>query len=116
MRELMNFDYVQTLIREHLNQVHNHNHILWGLMNPGHLAPPVSGRPEIYDAIMKSGVMMRAIDQDSGFRAGVEGFVGAMPGSTQITARFLGPSLSEGHDSAHVPTSEVSLPEFPVHS
>jgi hypothetical protein len=26
---------------------------------------------------MKIGVMMRAIDQDSGFRAGVEGFVGA---------------------------------------
>jgi asparagine synthase (glutamine-hydrolysing) len=33
VRELMNFDYVQTLIREHLDQVHNHNHILWGLMN-----------------------------------------------------------------------------------
>jgi len=32
VRELMNFDYVQTLIREHLNQVHNHNHVLWGLI------------------------------------------------------------------------------------
>lgn len=33
VRELMNYDYVQTLITEHLKQVQNHNHILWGLMN-----------------------------------------------------------------------------------
>jgi asparagine synthase (glutamine-hydrolysing) len=33
IRENMNMDYVQQLIREHLEMQHNHNHILWGLMN-----------------------------------------------------------------------------------
>jgi asparagine synthase (glutamine-hydrolysing) len=33
VRENMNVDYVQTLIREHVDQVHNHNHVLWGLIN-----------------------------------------------------------------------------------
>jgi asparagine synthase (glutamine-hydrolysing) len=33
IRNLMNVPYVNTLIEEHLAQKHNHNHILWGLMN-----------------------------------------------------------------------------------
>jgi asparagine synthase (glutamine-hydrolysing) len=33
IRELINRDYVNTLIQEHLDQRHNHNHVLWGLMN-----------------------------------------------------------------------------------
>ena len=33
IRENMNMDYVNRLIREHLAMEHNHNHILWGLMN-----------------------------------------------------------------------------------
>jgi asparagine synthase (glutamine-hydrolysing) len=31
--EFMHQSYVNTLIREHLDQRHNHNHVLWGLMN-----------------------------------------------------------------------------------
>ena len=33
VRENMNLGYVQRLIQEHLDKKHNHNHILWGLMN-----------------------------------------------------------------------------------
>jgi asparagine synthase (glutamine-hydrolysing) len=33
IRETMNMDYVDVLIREHLEQRQNHNHTLWGLMN-----------------------------------------------------------------------------------
>lgn len=33
IRENMNMPYVNQLIREHLEMKHNHNHILWGLMN-----------------------------------------------------------------------------------
>ena len=33
IRENINTDYVQTLIQEHVDQVHNHNHVLWGLLN-----------------------------------------------------------------------------------
>lgn len=33
IRENMNQEYVRRLIREHLERKHNHNHILWGLMN-----------------------------------------------------------------------------------
>ncbi len=32
IRDLMNVDYVNQLIQEHLDQRHNHNHVLWGLM------------------------------------------------------------------------------------
>jgi asparagine synthase (glutamine-hydrolysing) len=33
IRENMNLPYVNQLIQEHLDQKHNHNHVLWGLMN-----------------------------------------------------------------------------------
>lgn len=33
IRANMNPDYVSRLIREHLDRVHNHNHVLWALMN-----------------------------------------------------------------------------------
>jgi asparagine synthase (glutamine-hydrolysing) len=33
VRTNMNPDYVNRLIREHLDMVHNHNHVLWALMN-----------------------------------------------------------------------------------
>lgn len=33
IRENMNLTYVQTLIQEHVDQKHNHNHVLWGLLN-----------------------------------------------------------------------------------
>lgn len=33
IRENMNLPYVQTLIQEHVDQKHNHNHVLWGLLN-----------------------------------------------------------------------------------
>lgn len=33
IRENMNLAYVQQLIQDHLDMKHNHNHILWGLMN-----------------------------------------------------------------------------------
>ena len=33
VRDNMNMTYVNQLIQEHLAQKHNHNHILWGLMN-----------------------------------------------------------------------------------
>jgi len=33
IRENMNRDHVNTLIAEHLAMKHNHNHILWALMN-----------------------------------------------------------------------------------
>ncbi|MDA0989509.1 MAG: asparagine synthase (glutamine-hydrolyzing) [Verrucomicrobia bacterium] len=33
IRETMNTDFVNQLIREHLAQSHNHNHVLWALMN-----------------------------------------------------------------------------------
>jgi hypothetical protein len=41
VRELMNFDYVQTLIREHLGQVHNHNQIHLGINEHSPVAPTV---------------------------------------------------------------------------
>jgi asparagine synthase (glutamine-hydrolysing) len=33
IRENMNMPFVNRLIQEHLDQKHNHNHVLWGLMN-----------------------------------------------------------------------------------
>ncbi|MEI6808376.1 MAG: asparagine synthase (glutamine-hydrolyzing) [bacterium] len=33
VRENMNMEYVHRLIREHVEMKHNHNHVLWGLMN-----------------------------------------------------------------------------------
>jgi asparagine synthase (glutamine-hydrolysing) len=33
IRETMNLDYIDRLIDEHSRMVHNHNHILWALMN-----------------------------------------------------------------------------------
>ncbi len=33
IQEFINQDYLKRLIREHLNKKHNHNHILWALMN-----------------------------------------------------------------------------------
>jgi len=33
IRESMNMTYVDTLIAEHLSMKHNHNHVLWGMMN-----------------------------------------------------------------------------------
>ena len=33
IRENMNLDFVNRLIREHQDMVHNHNHVLWALMN-----------------------------------------------------------------------------------
>jgi len=33
VRENMNLNYIETLIQEHVDQVHNHNHVLWGLIN-----------------------------------------------------------------------------------
>ncbi len=33
IRENMNINYVNQLIREHSDMVHNHNHVLWALMN-----------------------------------------------------------------------------------
>ncbi|WFB37311.1 asparagine synthase (glutamine-hydrolyzing) [Kiritimatiellota bacterium B12222] len=33
IRENMNLNYVETLIQEHVDQKHNHNHVLWGLLN-----------------------------------------------------------------------------------
>ncbi len=33
IRESMNMEYVDTLIAEHLSMKHNHNHVLWGMMN-----------------------------------------------------------------------------------
>jgi asparagine synthase (glutamine-hydrolysing) len=33
IRETMNIDYVNRLIKEHLAATHNHNHILWALLN-----------------------------------------------------------------------------------
>ncbi|MFH0908611.1 MAG: asparagine synthase (glutamine-hydrolyzing) [bacterium] len=33
IRSNMDMNYVNLLIKEHLDQTHNHNHILWGMMN-----------------------------------------------------------------------------------
>lgn len=33
IRENMHLDYVNHLIKEHADMVHNHNHVLWGLIN-----------------------------------------------------------------------------------
>jgi asparagine synthase (glutamine-hydrolysing) len=33
IRENMNLDFVNRLIREHVAMTHNHNHVLWGLMH-----------------------------------------------------------------------------------
>ena len=33
IRENTNRDFVNRLIQEHLDRKHNHNHVLWGLMN-----------------------------------------------------------------------------------
>jgi asparagine synthase (glutamine-hydrolysing) len=33
IRETTNLPFVNLLIQEHLDQRHNHNHVLWGLMN-----------------------------------------------------------------------------------
>jgi asparagine synthase (glutamine-hydrolysing) len=33
IRNNLNLDYVNRLIREHTDMVHNHNHVLWALMN-----------------------------------------------------------------------------------
>lgn len=33
IHEFINQDYLKRLIQEHLNKKHNHNHILWALMN-----------------------------------------------------------------------------------
>ena len=33
IRENLNLEYVRTLIKEHLLRTHNHNHILWALIN-----------------------------------------------------------------------------------
>lgn len=33
LREYTHMDYVDTLIEEHCSRKHNHNHVLWGLMN-----------------------------------------------------------------------------------
>jgi asparagine synthase (glutamine-hydrolysing) len=33
IRENMNIDYVNRLVQEHCDMVHNHNHVLWALMN-----------------------------------------------------------------------------------
>lgn len=35
IREYMNPSYIQQLIREHMARTHNHNHILWALLNLG---------------------------------------------------------------------------------
>jgi asparagine synthase (glutamine-hydrolysing) len=32
VRQYFDVPYVNTLIQEHLDQKHNHNHVLWGLM------------------------------------------------------------------------------------
>jgi asparagine synthase (glutamine-hydrolysing) len=33
IRENMHLDYVNRLIKEHCDMVHNHNHVLWALIN-----------------------------------------------------------------------------------
>jgi asparagine synthase (glutamine-hydrolysing) len=33
IRSNMDMNYVNLLIKEHLDQKHNHNHVLWGMMN-----------------------------------------------------------------------------------
>jgi asparagine synthase (glutamine-hydrolysing) len=33
IRTNMNVDYVNRLIREHIDMKHNHNHVLWALIN-----------------------------------------------------------------------------------
>ncbi|MBI5604965.1 MAG: asparagine synthase (glutamine-hydrolyzing) [Deltaproteobacteria bacterium] len=35
IREYMNHSYIQRLIQEHMARTHNHNHILWALLNLG---------------------------------------------------------------------------------